>query len=421
VSLRDHVRFVRQRIAAAAYAGEFLRHGGIALFVVGALVLLFRLWLREAWWPAFLPLAVLPVSAWLVARTRFVSDATAAAWLDAGDGRVLTALEKPDERWTASAEGAPTMHLPWKWPIPGAAFVALAFIVPVSELPEGPGQGIPDATVEHLEDQLEALEEVAEIEPAQVEAIEETIEDLDEASEASEANLEAVDATEERMEQLAKELDQAGERAEDALGNGRTGTDPMQEAVEKALTEMANAGLTRKLPPELAEMAAKLDQLDGLPQMSPEEAAKMADALQQAIDEGRVRLESAQLVEGEGTCDQPGGQCDGDGNALAIASGNGEPGEGGITRGPGTADLEFGDERPDHSDQFAATVLPPGTELDLEHTMLLGEAFADAEVDITREADAAKATAASNGADTWRRDLAPQHRDAVATFFAAED
>lgn len=418
MSLRDHVRFVQRRIAVAAYTGELLRHTGVALFIVGAVVLMFRLWLREAWWPGFLPLAIVPASAWLVARTRFVSEGTAAAWLDGGDGRVLTALEKPDLRWIASASGTPTMRLPWRWPLPGLAFSALAFLIPVSDLPRGPGAGLPDATIEQLEDQLDAIEEVAEIEEDEVEAIEETIEDLADATEASEANLEAVDATEERLEQLAQELDQAAERAEDALANGRSGTDPLQESIEKALSELAAAGLTRKLPPELAEMASKLDGLDGLPQMSPEQAQAMADALQKAIDEGRVRLESAQLIEGEGQCDQPGGECEGDAMALALA--NGEPGEGGITRGPGTAPLEFGDERADHSEQFAPTVLPPGTNIDLEHTMLLGEAFADAEVDVHAEGDAARATAQSHGANTWRRDLAPQHRDAVATFFSSD-
>lgn len=422
MSLRDHVRFVQRRIAIAAFSGELLRHVGVALFGVGALVLVLRLWLREAWWPGLLPLLVVPLSAWLVARTRFVSEDTAAAWLDRGDGRVLTALEKPDARWLASADKTPGMKLPWSWPLPGLGFLALALIVPVSAPPAPPGTGIPDATLESLEDQLEALEEVAEIEEEEVEAIEETLEDLAEASEASEANLEAVDATEERLEQMAEELDQAAERAEDALANGRNGTDPLKESVEKALTEMAQAGLTRKLPPELAEMAAKMDAYNGLPEMSPEQAQAMADALQQALDEGRVRLESAQLIEGEGTCDQPGGQCDGEGEgtAMALASGGGEPGEGGITRGPGTAPLEFGDERADHSEQFAPTVLPPGMEIDLEHTMVLGEGFADAEVDIRREADSARATADSNGANTWRRDLAPEHRDAVSTFFASD-
>ena len=423
MSLRDHVRLVQRRIAAAAFAGEFLRHFGVALFLVGALVLLFRLWLREAWWPAFLPLAVVPLTAWFFARARFVSEATAAAWLDAGDGRVLTALEMPDDRWRAAASATPELRLPATWPLPGAAFVALALIVPVSDPPAGPGAGIPEATLEQLDEQLEALEEIAELEEEEVETIEQTLEDLGDASQATEANLEAVDATEEKLEQLAEQLDQAGDRAEEALSNGKAGDETLQTALEKALTELGEAGLTRKLPPELAEMAAKLAQnqgLEGLPQMSPEQAQQMAEALQKAIEEGRVRMESAQLIEGEGQCDQPGGQCEGEGNALAVVQGGGQPGEGGITRGPGTSPLEFGDERPDHSEQFAATVLPPGTELDLEHTLLVGEGFADAEVDVRREADAARATAQSHGAETWRRDLAPQHRDAVATFFSSE-
>ena len=427
--VKDRIRAIRQRIALAAVSGEALRQAAVALFLSGTAVLVFRLWLREAWWPALIPLAIVPVSAFLVARSKFVSQATAAAWLDrakGGRGDVLTALEKPDPRWPIDpTNDQPTLALPWTWPLPGLAFLAVAFVVPVSAPPTPPAPVIPEATIDRLDEQLEALEEVAELEEEEVEAIEENIEDLAEATEANEATLEALDATEDRMTQMAEDLDEAAHRAEEAMARTQDGQAPAEKAMSEALGALSEVGFKLDLPSDLAEQLANQgsgegmsqEMLDKLSQMSDAERQALADAIQQAINEGRVRMESAQLIEGEGTCENP-AECD---VALSLAQGGGDPGKGGITRGPGTADLTFGDEPPDRSDLFQPTILPPGTELDLQHTMLLGESLADAEADPTRQFAGAQSTAVSAGDATWHRDLAPEHRDAVANFFGTDD
>ncbi|MCP4807065.1 MAG: hypothetical protein GY913_26525 [Proteobacteria bacterium] len=424
MSIAERITAIRRRVAWAAFGGAALRHAAVALFLSGTAVLVFRLWLRDAWWPALIPLAVVPLTALVVARARFITDATAAAWLDrAGGGRgdVLTALEKPDPRWPVPASvAAPTLSLPWTWPLPGAGFLAVAFLIPVSAPPTPPAPAIPEATIEHLDEQLEALDEVAELDEAEVEAIEENIRDLEKATEATEAQLEALDATEDRMGRMAEDLDDAAKRAEDAMARARDGQAPPEKAMQQALDALQEVGFSLDLPPELAEKLKDMPRGEAgqaqMSELSAEQMQALGDAIQQAIDQGRVRLESAELIEGEGTCDNP-SECD---VALSLA-GSGDPGQGGITRGPGTADLTFGDEAEDRSALFQPTILPPGAELDLEHTMLLGEAFADAEVDPTRQFAGAEATSMSAGDATWHRDLAPEHRDAVSTFFAADD
>ena len=97
-----------------------------------------------------------------------------------------------------------------------------------------------------------------------------------------------------------------------------------------------------------------------------------------------------------------------------------EGGTGGVTKGPGTAPITYGDERPDQSERFTPTRLSPG-ELDLASSAILGESFTDAQVHVVRGADGVTQTVLSTGENTNRRRLAPSHQQAVSTWFAVDE
>ena len=420
MAVEQQVEQVRRRVAFAAFSGALLRHGAVVLAAVACLVLVLRLFLRVEPWPALALLALAPVTAWLDARRRFVSEQTAAAWLDqasGGTGGVLTALERPDPRWAREAAAArPGMKLPWTWPAAGTAFLAAAFLVPVSDPPEPPLPAVPQAQLDKLEEQLEALAEVAEMEPEQVEDLQDTLEDLREATAPNEAALEAMDRVEDQLGDMAEQLQQANERSQEALARARKSKEmPDRSAMQEALERMAEAGLTTELPPELQEALAALDQgklNELLQQMDPSQLQQMSQAMLEALENKELRLIEAELIPGE--CDGS-EECE---EALVVVGGL--PGKGGINRGRGDAELSFGDEREDRDALFSPELLPPGQKLALEQSMLIGEVLVDAETDALAEGSELVGTQASQGGATWRRRLSPTHRDAVHTFFEPE-
>ncbi len=421
MALEQQVQQVRRRVALAAFSGALLRHGAALLAVVACLVMVLRLFLRVEPWPALAPLGLAPLTAFLDARRRFIGEQTAAAWLDqasGGTGGVLTAIERPDALWQQDASARrPGMRLPWTWPVAGLAFLGLAFLVPVSDPPEPGLPAVPQATLDKLEDQLEALQEVAELEPEEIESVEETLQDLRDATEPSEAGLEAMDRVEDQLGAMAQELQAANERAQEALAQARKGREmPDRSAVQRALEQMSAAGLAHELPQELAEALAALDQgqlSEFMRGLDPSQLQAMSEAMLQALKNKELRLIEAELI--PGTCDDP-QECE---EAMLIALG-GMPGSGGISRGPGDADLTWGEERADRDALFSPEILPPGQKLALEQSMVIGEVLVDAETDASAEAAGLVGTETSQGGATWRRRLAPSHRDAVSTFFEPE-
>jgi len=428
------------RVALATTMGSTLRHLATLLWVVGVLCLLMRLWHNFS--PeVFGLLLIAPLSGLLVARRRFIDRRIAASWLDkvsGGSGRIVTAFEQGTET-LGGPDATPRLRLgrALLWNLPAAAFLALAMLVPISRAETPPNAT--QAAIERLEEQLEVLEEVAELDEEEIEEIEENLEDLaDNSQEPTESAFEAIDSLEEQLGQLAQELAETSEETQQAMQRAQEAEQPeeAQKAMGKALELLAKSGLLKEMDDALlealgAESAEKLGEAmesgdaealeQAISQLSPEELGKLAEALGEALQNKMERLAEAGLTEpGEGEsqecriADLQAGRC-------IPGEGTGEPGEGGINRGPGEAELTWGEELPDHDAKFKSELLPPGQTPDLDHSELLGERWTDPEADARGEAGGGANVDQSYGDAAWDRELSPRHRDAVGTFFEPDE
>jgi hypothetical protein len=95
------------------------------------------------------------------------------------------------------------------------------------------------------------------------------------------------------------------------------------------------------------------------------------------------------------------------------------PGQGGVQRGRGDAELHFQGETPGRTDAFEAKELPDAEWLDPESTALLGAGGTTPNVAPLEEGSGRVETQVSSGQAAWKRRLAPHHRDAVQSFFSS--
>jgi hypothetical protein len=96
------------------------------------------------------------------------------------------------------------------------------------------------------------------------------------------------------------------------------------------------------------------------------------------------------------------------------------PSAGGVSRGRGDARLDFSGETPESSERFKEAALEPGAALDLENSLLLGVGAGAPRTDPTAEASQLAPVQASAGEASWKRRLAPHHREAVRGFFGGD-
>ena len=96
-------------------------------------------------------------------------------------------------------------------------------------------------------------------------------------------------------------------------------------------------------------------------------------------------------------------------------------GEGGVSRGPGAAEMSFGDETGLQSDAFEAEVLGGASFADPAHSDLLGLGFVSPEVSPLGEASERVNLKASSGYAAWQRRLSPNQRAAVRRFFVSPE
>lgn len=94
-------------------------------------------------------------------------------------------------------------------------------------------------------------------------------------------------------------------------------------------------------------------------------------------------------------------------------------GKGGVTEGPGHADLEFGDMSSSQGTKFKETILPPGY-LDKPRDEILSVTAASPEVKPVDVAprNIARPNEAVSGNEAWNRNVRPRHRNAVKSYFS---
>lgn len=106
----------------------------------------------------------------------------------------------------------------------------------------------------------------------------------------------------------------------------------------------------------------------------------------------------------------------GDEAALALLA-RLNAGSGGVSRGPGSAPLTFGEEQPELRDRFKAGALPKGSLPDFENSGLAGLSATAPTVEVLEQAGGNAAFGTEGSQTSFTRRVAPRHREAVREFF----
>jgi hypothetical protein len=294
-----------------------------------------------------------------------------------------------------------------------------------------------EQNVEELKEMMKKLEEEQILEEKEKEQIADELDRLmEEKNEPlTHEKWETVDALRQKMamrlEQSSMKLAKAASAAQTLSQAGDS--DKLTPEQRKALTEQLSSGLQRLmekgslgsktgsgLSPELQE---RLNQMMSNGQLSlpgdPAQRQQMLGELQELLNQ-----EAQKLAELRGQCQ--GGNCQGgmcQNGQLANGQVNGnKPGRGGINRGRGDANLNYGHETDDQGVKFKETVLPKGF-LDDPSEDVLRLSFSPPEVDVAESAprSAARENDPSTGRATWNRKLSPRHREVVREYFHSNE
>lgn len=264
---------------------------------------------------AFLPLAIGAVIAWRAAGKQRLAPGTALAWIDrrlGGDGRLLTAAERPDPRWEArarslveEAEVTRALRLPrsrtdrpvfFSLAALGLSFFAIAAKLPEPFVPSAElftdwierladridsldELELDEETAERMTDELERLRE--KIEEAPPEAMYEALDRLDEELDREAQKLAAQKA---RMDaELAEAMDAARSFMDDAGSEGSEAD--AQAALESLSAALADAELGKWLDEKsLDELAGQLAKLN-LGKFDGEMAARMGESMRDGLEQ----------------------------------------------------------------------------------------------------------------------------------------
>ncbi len=177
-----------------------------------------------------------------------------------------------------------------------------------------------------------------------------------------------------------------------------------EEELAAALAQAAAAGVLSQEQADAVKQLGLLRPQAGR-QLDAAQARKLGEHLAKELAKAREALKK--LGEGQ--------EGDGDGD------GDGRPGRGGVSRGPGHADLTWSD--PLRTAGGGIEGLPAGAQLNPDGSVTLAEQVRDAEIDESVQQAAVRAAARAfdpTAADARRATVAPRHRAVVERYFASE-
>ena len=220
------------------------------------------------------------------------------------------------------------------------------------------------------------------------------------------------------QERIAAELNEA----RSALQRAASGAEA-QAALESLSAALAEATSSGWLTSEgIASLGERLSDLEA-GAFDPGEAAALGESMREGLASRFGELAASGAFDpealsriAEGLAGLGGGE---GGSEARVASGEGEPGSGGISRGRGDAELLFEGETEEQAGRFAERALPAATQMDREHSELVARGEALPEVAPEEGAAGDSRTSESTGAGAWRRRVAPRHRRAVREFFGS--
>ena len=357
--------------------------------------------------------------AFLAARKKFLTPTEALARLDADLllRNRLTAANQGVGEWPAPKTEA-TLALKWNWkslcwpPLTALALTMAALLIPLPDIQaKVPGAKVGPPAWSTTQ---EKLNELRRDEVAQEEAVQEFQTALDALKKQPSdqwfrhESLEASDHLQAQLDQSLGAMQQNLETALGALEAARSlegsqlqvMSQPLNEAMQKALQ-----GLEMSKLPLDEKMLAQLKNLDvsKMRQLSAQECKNLSDKLKQGIS----------------TCSS--GFCKGDkaGNTLlALLACPG--GQGGVSRGPGTAPMTL----KEHETQLGTTNTETVTNEDLSHAAVgdlmglgSGKHEENKEAWSNSQTGGTISSTASGGEAVWEQTATPREQETLRRFF----
>lgn len=381
-------------------------------------------------WPwAVSAFAALMMVSWLLARRHFISTAQALVRLESELElhNALTTAAAGRSVWPALVPAADDGWR-WRWQSvsgPFAAFagsLALALWLPVARDAEAKGPIVEPQAWAQMEDWLEKLKEekiVTEEEKEDQLAKISELRDQPPEKWFSHESLNAGDTLKEQLQREIRQLAQnltTAERSLNALKNyadqlSVEAKEQLLKDFDQALADMKSSAL--QLDPEMLKSIAGLDPKD-LKSLSKEQMKQLGESMKKKA--GACN----------GMCKNPGFLGDGEGEddelaeALGLLKKQGEgPGNGDITRGPGTAPLTLSDEEND----FGTNKNEAVSNTDLSRAQvgdMLTLQNGKHEVDKTTKGPQSAGVvqnAGQGGEQVWRESLTPEEKAVLKRVF----
>jgi hypothetical protein len=313
----------------------------------------------------------------------------------------------------------------------------------------GPGLDIEKQKTK-LEKQVNVLKEEALLEPRKADDIKTKLDQLRREALGKEPakTLDALDHLKDLVRQTAQQAAESTHRKNETLGQAATLAEVLKKKQPeqnngKALSEAMQqlAALTRKAAAENAQLQQPLELDRELAEalkngsLTPEQLDKLKDLLKDAKDDLSRQLDrlcKADLIDADqlGDCDKA-GECDCEGLAAYLKEKGGseglcklvascnKPGRGGITRGPGAAEMLWKDPTTKDGFKFKEQSLPPAQLQALKDSKLKGiSAGVPGKVGQAEPAESgALANSAAGGGSASTQVILPRHRAAVERYF----
>jgi hypothetical protein len=456
---RSVVQF-RQRVLLLYVLKFSLAALTIWAFLFGTAVLALRVMpglsrVELLWGLASMPLALMP--AVILAWRHRPALAAVRALLDRHGrcgGLLMAGADHPLGEWEERLPEVRQPGLQWRGRRSGllfacaTAFVLLAFLLPQSLANLG-GSGLDVAReAEKLARQIDVLEQENVLEKKRAGELKTSLEQVrrDARGKDPVKTLESLDHLQDVANKAAQDASESAARKMEELGRAEAFAEAMEKIGNKmdpaqladAMNEMAALAKKALNEKELLETGLDKETLDAIKKgtLSPQQAKKLLEALKNVKEstKGKIgRLVKAQLLKAEDLekCEKA-GKCDCEGlaaylkengakseltDALAMAD---EGGRGGVTRGPGAAKLDFGDESNKEGVKFKEEELPAADLKAMKETTLSGLSTARPQKGKEKPGDAragALTGAKSGGGSASTQVVLPRHRGAVERYF----
>jgi hypothetical protein len=452
---------IQRRLAAFLILKSAVATITVWLFLWGTGILILRVAFQTSPWLLLWGLAAVPVlmaAAVVWAIRRVPARAGVAAFLDSRNGcggLLVTGEEQPLGSWEQRLPEPAPVHIHWQAKRPLVAFVAgVVFVLFGLLLPEALTAPASRALeigkeTEKLAALVDLLQKEAVIEKDRAESLQKELERVTKEAKGADPvkSLEALDHVQDLVTKAAQEAAEAAiakteklAKAE-ALADGlkHAGKDLAAKVKTEAMSELAE--LVKKAAAETGLLDKHLDAktfeaaMKG--KLSAADLKKLTDALKGSkkdLADLMEKLKDARLIDPEllKKCECA-GKCDGKGLAALLKKEGGKmaigdmlkecmgekAGKGGITEGPGAADITWGPRSSEEGVKFKEETLPPGALSELKKSMVIGLSPGDPKKDKGLASKSGVLSGSTPGGGSANTPvILPRHRAAVERFFA---